>query len=189
MIESRKKSKIGSSLLHGGQRRSNRGGYFGLLSNWQDSKCIANNISIEINNLFSYNYSWGLGSFIQMYILYSGFNTNFNIGIVAGSFRVPFLLFFVFLQQIPKIFSCMQRLFFRPNRWLPFQFITQKGYLFPKVGDITNSAAWVYFIICLSIGFCFSRSAILTGLPNHQNGMYGLHQGVHHFDSFDNVAR
>ncbi|XP_029950991.1 N-sulfoglucosamine sulfohydrolase [Salarias fasciatus] len=32
-----------------------------------------------------------------------------------------------------------------------------------------------------------SRSAILTGLPQHQNGMYGLHQGVHHFNSFDEV--
>lgn len=32
-----------------------------------------------------------------------------------------------------------------------------------------------------------SRSAILTGLPAHQNGMYGLHQGVHHFNSFDNI--
>ncbi|KAI8501017.1 hypothetical protein Bbelb_211120 [Branchiostoma belcheri] len=32
-----------------------------------------------------------------------------------------------------------------------------------------------------------SRSAILTGLPQHQNGMYGLHQGYHHFNSFDNV--
>ncbi|KAF7264478.1 hypothetical protein GWI33_023153 [Rhynchophorus ferrugineus] len=28
-----------------------------------------------------------------------------------------------------------------------------------------------------------SRSAILTGTPSHQNGMYGLHQGVHHFNS------
>lgn len=32
-----------------------------------------------------------------------------------------------------------------------------------------------------------SRSAILSGLPQHQNGMYGLHQGVHHFNSFDGV--
>ncbi|EZA55070.1 N-sulfoglucosamine sulfohydrolase [Ooceraea biroi] len=32
-----------------------------------------------------------------------------------------------------------------------------------------------------------SRSAILTGLPSHQNGMYGLHHGVHHFNSFDDV--
>ncbi|XP_030064463.1 N-sulfoglucosamine sulfohydrolase isoform X1 [Microcaecilia unicolor] len=32
-----------------------------------------------------------------------------------------------------------------------------------------------------------SRAAILSGLPQHQNGMYGLHQDVHHFDSFDQV--
>ncbi|CAG9763177.1 unnamed protein product [Ceutorhynchus assimilis] len=32
-----------------------------------------------------------------------------------------------------------------------------------------------------------SRSAILTGAPSHQNGMYGLHQGVHHFDSFNTI--
>lgn len=32
-----------------------------------------------------------------------------------------------------------------------------------------------------------SRSAILTGLPTHQNGMYGLHHDVHHFNSFDQV--
>lgn len=32
-----------------------------------------------------------------------------------------------------------------------------------------------------------SRSAILTGLPPHQNGMYGLHQGYHHFDCFSAV--
>ena len=32
-----------------------------------------------------------------------------------------------------------------------------------------------------------SRSAILTGLPQHQNGMYGLENSVHHFVSFDQV--
>lgn len=32
-----------------------------------------------------------------------------------------------------------------------------------------------------------SRSAILTGLPQHQNGMYGLHGGMQHFTSFDEV--
>ncbi len=37
------------------------------------------------------------------------------------------------------------------------------------------------------IEFNFSRSAILTGLPVHQNGMYGLHHDVHHFQSFDEV--
>ena len=33
---------------------------------------------------------------------------------------------------------------------------------------------------------CF-RSTLLSGLPQHQNGMYGLHQGYHHFNSFDEV--
>nr|CAB3248231.1 N-acetylgalactosamine-6-sulfatase-like [Phallusia mammillata] len=32
-----------------------------------------------------------------------------------------------------------------------------------------------------------SRSTILSGLPEHQNGMYGLHNGYHHFESFDGV--
>ncbi|XP_065834387.1 N-sulphoglucosamine sulphohydrolase-like isoform X1 [Oscarella lobularis] len=32
-----------------------------------------------------------------------------------------------------------------------------------------------------------SRSAILTGLPTHQNGMYGLEHSVHHFQSFEGV--
>ncbi|CAK9799741.1 N-sulphoglucosamine sulphohydrolase [Anthophora quadrimaculata] len=32
-----------------------------------------------------------------------------------------------------------------------------------------------------------SRSSLLTGLPSHQNGMYGLHHGIHHFSSFENV--
>jgi len=31
------------------------------------------------------------------------------------------------------------------------------------------------------------RSALLTGLPQHENGMYGLHQSVHHFNSFDSI--
>ena len=32
-----------------------------------------------------------------------------------------------------------------------------------------------------------SRASLLTGLPSHQNGMYGLHHDVHHFQSFDAV--
>lgn len=32
-----------------------------------------------------------------------------------------------------------------------------------------------------------SRASMLTGMPNHQNGMYGLHQGEHHFNAFDSV--
>ncbi|CAH2038182.1 unnamed protein product, partial [Iphiclides podalirius] len=33
-----------------------------------------------------------------------------------------------------------------------------------------------------------SRAALLTGTPSHQNGMYGLHHGVHHFNSFSNIS-
>lgn len=32
-----------------------------------------------------------------------------------------------------------------------------------------------------------SRSVLLTGLPQHQNGQYGLADGTDHFSSFDNV--
>ncbi|RUS70951.1 hypothetical protein EGW08_021280 [Elysia chlorotica] len=32
-----------------------------------------------------------------------------------------------------------------------------------------------------------SRSAILSGLPQHQNGMFGLHNSVHHFNSFTDL--
>lgn len=33
----------------------------------------------------------------------------------------------------------------------------------------------------------FSRSALLTGMPSHQNGMYGLHQAENNFNSFNDV--
>ncbi|XP_058824335.1 N-sulphoglucosamine sulphohydrolase [Topomyia yanbarensis] len=32
-----------------------------------------------------------------------------------------------------------------------------------------------------------SRASILTGMPEHQNGMYGLHNGVHNFNSLKNA--
>lgn len=32
-----------------------------------------------------------------------------------------------------------------------------------------------------------SRSVVLSGLPVHQNGMYGLHHSIQHFESFDGV--
>lgn len=32
-----------------------------------------------------------------------------------------------------------------------------------------------------------SRASLLTGLPSHQNGMYGLHQGEHHFNAFNAI--
>ncbi|KAG5669327.1 hypothetical protein PVAND_017215 [Polypedilum vanderplanki] len=40
----------------------------------------------------------------------------------------------------------------------------------------------------VSVSSCSpSRSAILTGQPIHQNGMYGLHNAENHFNSFDNI--
>lgn len=32
---------------------------------------------------------------------------------------------------------------------------------------------------------CYNN--LIEGLPQHQNGMYGLHHNVHHFNSFDAV--
>lgn len=32
-----------------------------------------------------------------------------------------------------------------------------------------------------------SRASLLTGLPQHSNGMYGLHQGVHNFNAIDSL--
>jgi N-sulfoglucosamine sulfohydrolase len=40
---------------------------------------------------------------------------------------------------------------------------------------------------CTSASCSPSRSVILTGLHNHQNGMYGLEHSYHHFSSFDHV--
>ncbi|XP_026746870.1 N-sulphoglucosamine sulphohydrolase isoform X1 [Trichoplusia ni] len=51
-----------------------------------------------------------------------------------------------------------------------------------KSGVIFNNAF-------TSVSSCSpSRAALLTGTPSHQNGMYGLHRGVHHFNSFDAVT-
>ena len=31
------------------------------------------------------------------------------------------------------------------------------------------------------------NESVISGLPTHQNGMYGLHHDVHHFNSHDKV--
>jgi hypothetical protein len=35
--------------------------------------------------------------------------------------------------------------------------------------------------------YYYSRASLLTGQPSHQNGMYGLHHGIHHFNSFNDI--
>ncbi|XP_030032164.1 N-sulphoglucosamine sulphohydrolase isoform X2 [Manduca sexta] len=55
--------------------------------------------------------------------------------------------------------------------------------------DALASQSLIFNNAFTSVSSCSpSRAALLTGTPSHQNGMYGLHQGVHHFNSFDNVT-
>ena len=35
--------------------------------------------------------------------------------------------------------------------------------------------------------YIFVRASILSGIPSHQNGQFGLHNGYHHFNSFEGV--
>jgi len=57
----------------------------------------------------------------------------------------------------------------------------------PHIDNLASQSV-VFQQAFTSVSSCSpSRSAILTGLPIHQNGMYGLHHDVHHFNSFENV--
>uniref|UniRef100_H2YDS5 Sulfatase N-terminal domain-containing protein n=1 Tax=Ciona savignyi TaxID=51511 RepID=H2YDS5_CIOSA len=57
----------------------------------------------------------------------------------------------------------------------------------PNIDDLANKGV-IYNNAYTTVSSCSpSRSTILTGLPQHQNGMYGLHNGYHHFNSFDGV--
>ncbi|KAF2353854.1 Sulfatase N-terminal [Trinorchestia longiramus] len=47
---------------------------------------------------------------------------------------------------------------------------------------IVYERAWTVVSSCSP-----SRASVLTGLPPHQNGMYGLHQGYHNFNAFTGV--
>ncbi|KAK9885134.1 hypothetical protein WA026_010645 [Henosepilachna vigintioctopunctata] len=54
--------------------------------------------------------------------------------------------------------------------------------------DILSKKSLIFNKAFTSVSSCSpSRSALLTGLPSHENGMYGLHQEVNHFDTFNNV--
>lgn len=54
--------------------------------------------------------------------------------------------------------------------------------------DYLGGRSLVFANAFASVSSCSpSRATILTGLPQHQNGMYGLHQSVHHFSSLESV--
>ena len=54
--------------------------------------------------------------------------------------------------------------------------------------DALASQSVIFNNAFTSVSSCSpSRSALLTGLPIHQNGMNGLHHDVHHFNSYDEV--
>lgn len=58
----------------------------------------------------------------------------------------------------------------------------------PNLDDLARESL-IFNNAFTSVSSCSpSRAAILTGTPSHQNGMYGLHQGVHHFNSFDHIS-
>ena len=64
--------------------------------------------------------------------------------------------------------------------------IKEHQFLALRTVSIREKRPIYYFLFFLFQPFC-SRSALLTGLPVHQNGMYGLHQEVQHFNSFQKV--
>ncbi|XP_062518816.1 N-sulphoglucosamine sulphohydrolase-like [Corticium candelabrum] len=54
--------------------------------------------------------------------------------------------------------------------------------------DALGAMSTIFDRAFTSVSSCSpSRSAILTGMPTHQNGMYGLEHATHHFRSFDDV--
>ena len=73
-----------------------------------------------------------------------------------------------------------------PNEYMHEIFIQIDQHLKKVIAKIQGSR--FYETLCiLHLWWECVRSALLTGLPQHQNGMYGLHQSVNHFNSFDNV--
>lgn len=54
--------------------------------------------------------------------------------------------------------------------------------------DLLSSQAVTFTKGYTSVSSCSpSRAVLLSGLPSHQNGMYGIQHSVHHFQSFDGV--
>lgn len=57
----------------------------------------------------------------------------------------------------------------------------------PHLDNLAKEGTRFKNAFCTSSSCSPSRSVILTGLHNHQNGMYGLEHSYHHFSSFDNI--
>lgn len=54
--------------------------------------------------------------------------------------------------------------------------------------DALSKQSLIFNNAYASVSSCSpSRASILTGMPEHQNGMYGLHNGVHNFNSLKKV--
>lgn len=58
----------------------------------------------------------------------------------------------------------------------------------PHLDELARAGTRFTNAFCTSASCSPSRSVILTGLHNHQNGMYGLEHSYHHFQSFDNLS-
>lgn len=57
----------------------------------------------------------------------------------------------------------------------------------PNLDDLSKRSL-IFNNAFASVSSCSpSRASLLTGMPSHQNGMYGLHQAEHHFNAFDNI--
>ena len=56
--------------------------------------------------------------------------------------------------------------------------------------DALGQQGMVFTHAYTSVSSCSpSRAALLTGLPSHQNGMYGLQHTIHHYKSFHNNVK
>lgn len=57
----------------------------------------------------------------------------------------------------------------------------------PRSSPGTCTHTWRAAGLVLGPGWQASSNRVVSPRPQHQNGMYGLHQDVHHFNSFDSV--
>lgn len=57
----------------------------------------------------------------------------------------------------------------------------------PNLDELAKAGTRFTGAFCTSASCSPSRSVILTGVHNHQNGMYGLEHSFHHFSSFSKV--